>query len=79
MNQKLMILLISLNEATGDNRHDLCQSGNIHILKCKCVKCINCPLQTMPRGYTVDLTNTARELAYEPRTNSNTQFPVQAR
>lgn len=77
MNQKLMILLVSLNEATEDNRHDLCQSSDI--LKCKCVECNNCPLQSMPRGYTLDLINTARELAYEPRTNSNTQFPVQTR
>ena len=77
MNQKLMILLVSLNEATKDKMHDLCQS--IEILECDHVQCINCPLQIMPRGYTVDLTNTARELAYEPRTNSNTQFPVQAK
>ena len=77
MNQKLMILLVSLNEATKDNRHDLCRSSEI--LECEYIECNNCPLQIMPRGYTVDLTNTARELAYEPRTNSNTQFPVQAR
>lgn len=77
MNQKLMILLVSLNEATKDNRHDLCRTSKIP--GCDYVECINCPLQTMPRGYTVDLTNTARELAYEPRTNSNTRFPVQAR
>lgn len=77
MNQELMILLISFNEATKDNKHDLCLSSDT--LKCTHVECINCPLQMMPRGYTVDLTNTARELAYEPRTNSNTQFPVQAR
>ena len=74
MNQKLMILLVSLNEATKDNRHDLCQSSEI--LECDHVQCINCPLQMMSGGYTLDLTNTARELAYEPRTNSNTQFPV---
>ena len=77
MNQELLILLVSFNEATKDTRHDLCQTSEI--LECEHVKCINCPLQIMPRGYTVYLTNTARELAYEPRTNSNTQFPVQAR
>lgn len=77
MNQELLILLISFNEATKDNGHDLCRSSEI--LECDHVQCINCPLQIMPRGYTVDLSNTARELAYEPRTNSNTQFPVQAR
>ena len=65
-----MILLVSLNEANKDNRHDLCRTSKI--LECEYVKCINCPLQIMPRGYIVDLTNTARELAYEPRTNSNT-------
>ena len=65
-----MILLVSLNEATKDNRHDLCR--NSKILECYHVQCINCPLQIMPRGFTVDLINTARELAYEPRTNSNT-------
>lgn len=77
MNQELMILLVSFNEASGDTRRDLCLSK--HIAKCRYVACNNCLLQDMPRGYTVDLTNTARELAYEPRTNSNTQFPVQAR
>ena len=70
MNQELMILLVSVNEATKDNGHDLCRS--IEMLECAHVQCINCPLQIMPRGYTVDLINTARELAYEPRTNSNT-------
>ena len=70
MNQKLMILLVSLNEISGDTRHDLCRSK--HIAKCKYVSCNNCPLQSTPREYTLDLTNTARELAYEPRTNSNT-------
>ena len=74
MNQKLMILLISVNEANKDNRHDLCRSSVI--LECDHVECINCPLQIMSRGYALDLINTARELAYEPRTNSNTQFPV---
>ena len=77
MNQELMILLVSLNEVSGDTRHDLCRSSEIS--ECEYIECINCPLRFMPRGYTVDLTNTARELAYEPRTNSNTQFPVQAR
>lgn len=77
MNQELMILLVSFNEATKDNRHDLCRSSET--LKCVHVACNNCLLQDMPRGYAVDLTNTARELAYAPRTNSNTQFPVQAR
>ena len=72
-----MILLVSLNEATKDNRHDLCRSNEI--LECDHVQCNNCPLQIMSRGYPLDLTNTARELAYEPRTNSSTQFPVQAR
>ena len=72
-----MILLVSLNEATKDNGFDLCRSSEI--LECDHVSCSNCPLQIMSRGYTLDLTNTARELAYEPRTNSNTQFPVQAR
>ena len=70
MNQELLILLVSLNEATKDNKHDLCRSNEI--VECGHVKCINCPLQIIPRGYTVDLINTARELAYEPRTNSNT-------
>ena len=74
MNQKLMILLVSLNEATKDNRYDLCRCSEIP--ECDHVQCNNCPLQSMPRGYTLDLINTARELAYEPRTNSNTQFPI---
>ena len=74
MNQKLMILLVSLNEATIDNRRDLC--GSSEILECDNVQCNNCPLQSTPRRYTLDLINTARELAYEPRTNSNTQFLV---
>ena len=77
MNQKLMILLVSLNEVSGGTRHDLCLSNRI--TSCEHVRCNNCMLQSMPEGYPVDLTNTARELAYEPRTNSNTQFPVQAR
>lgn len=77
MNQKLMILLISLNEVSDDTKCDLCRSSEI--LECDHVECINCPLQIISRGYTLDLTNTAKELAYEPRTNSNTQFPVQAR
>ena len=77
MNQELMILLVSLNEVSGDTRHNLCLSR--HVASCKHVWCNNCLLQIMPVGYPVDLTNTARELAYEPRTNSNTQFPVQAR
>ena len=72
-----MILLVSLNEASSYVRYELCRS-NIPT-KCDHVECSNCLLKIMPRGYTVDLTNTARELAYEPRTNSNTQFPVQAR
>ena len=76
MNQELMILLVSLNEATKDN-NDLCQSSEI--LECDHVQCINCPLQIMSRGYTLNLINTARKLTYEPRTNSNTQFPVRAR
>ena len=74
MNQKLMILLASLNEANGAIRHDLCRS--IHITSCEHVGCNNCLLQIMPVEYSLDLINTARELAYEPRTNSNTQFPV---
>ena len=69
-----MILLVSFNEVSSDNRRDFCQRNDI--LECDHVECSNCLLQIMPRGYTVDLTNTARELAYEPRTNSNTQFPV---
>ena len=73
MNQEL---LISLNEASSNTRHVLCRSNEI---QCQYVFCNNCLLQEMYKGYTVDLTNTARELAYEPRTNSNTQFPVQAR
>lgn len=77
MNQELMILLVSFNEVNGDTRRDLCLSKLM--AKCKYVSCSNCSLQTIPRGYPVDLTNTARELAYEPRTNSNTQFPVQAK
>lgn len=77
MNQELMILLVSFNEVNGDTRRNLCQRNDI--LECDHVECSNCILQIMPRGYTVDLTNTARELAYEPRTNNNTQFPVQAR
>ena len=64
-----MILLVSLNEASS-----LCKSNIIQ--KCHFIYCGNCLLQDMSKGYTVDLTNTARELAYEPRTNSNTQFPV---
>ena len=71
MNQKLMILLASLNEANDATRFNLCR-----ITGCEYVSCSDCLLQIMPVGYTVDLTNTARELAYEPRTNSNTQFPV---
>ena len=74
MNQELMILLISFNEATKDTRHGLCTNNDTS--RCKYVSCYNCPIQNTSRGYTVDLTNTARELAYEPRTNSNTQFPV---
>ena len=70
MNQELMILLISFNEVSGDTRRDLCQKN--YILECNHVECSNCLLRIMPVGYTVDLTNTARELAYEPRTNSNT-------
>ena len=70
MNQKLMILLVSLNEASSDARYGVCRSSEI--LECDHVQCNNCPLQSTPRGYTLDLTNTARELAYEPRTNSNT-------
>lgn len=77
MNQKLMILLVSFNEASSDIRSFLCSSNDIQ--RCHHIYCGNCLLQDMPRGYTVDLTNTARELAYEPKTNSNTQFPVQAR
>ena len=78
MNQELMILLVSVNEANDATKHDLCRN-NYYITSCEHISCINCPLQIMPRGYPLDLTNTARELAYEPRTNSNTQFPVQAR
>ena len=77
MNQELMILLISLNEASSDIRNVLCNSDAIQ--KCHRIRCSNCSLQTISIGYPVNLTNTARELAYEPRTNSNTQFPVQAR
>lgn len=77
MNQELMILLISFNEASNDIRSVLCSSNDIQ--RCQLIYCSNCLLQDISRGYTVDLTNTARELAYEPRTNSNTQFLVQAR
>ena len=70
MNQKLMILLVSVNEANGATRHDLCRSNRI--TSCKHVSCSNCLLQIMHVGYLVGITNTARELAYEPRTNSNT-------
>lgn len=77
MNQELMILLVSVNEANGATRHDLCRSN--HITSCEHVSCRNCLLQIMPVGHIVGLINTARELAYEPRTNSNTQFPVQVR
>ena len=70
MNQELMILLISVNEANWTTRQTLCRSK--HIAKCKYVSCSNCSLQTILRGYTVDLTNTAIELIYEPRTISNT-------
>ena len=77
MNQELMILLVSFNEASSNTRHALCRSEKVQ--GCWYVSCNNCLLQDMSRGYTADLTNTARELAYEPRTNSNTQFPVQAR
>ena len=70
MNQKLMILLVSVNEANGATRHDLCRSN--HITSCKHVSCSDCLLQIMHVGYLVGITNTARELAYEPRTNSNT-------
>ena len=77
MNQELMILLVSFNEVSSNTRHVLCRSNEIQ--RCRYVSCSNCLLQDMSREYTVDLTNTARELAYEPRTNSNTQFPVQAR
>ena len=69
-----MILLVSLNEANDATKFDLCRSN--HITICKHVSCSNCLLHIMPVGYTVDLINTARELAYEPRTNSNTQLPV---
>ena len=74
MNQELMILLVSVNEATKTPRQSLCI--NAGITKCKHVFCCDCMLNATPKGYSVDLTNTARELAYEPRTNSNTQFPV---
>lgn len=74
MNQELMILLVSVNEANGATRHDLCRSN--YITGCEHISCNNCLLHIMPEGYTIDLINTARELAYEPRTNSNTQFPV---
>ena len=77
MNQELMILLISLDEASSNTRHILCRSNGIQ--RCRLIHCSNCLLQAFTGGYPVDLTNTARELAYEPRTNSNTQFPVQAR
>lgn len=70
MNQELIILLVSVNEAAKDIRHSLCKSNEF--AKCTHVSCCNCPLQCVPRGYTVDIANTARELAYEPRTNSNT-------
>ena len=77
MNQELMILLVSLNEASSDARHGICQ--NSATTKCVHITCNNCLLQIRPREYTLDLINTARELAYEPRTNINTQFPVQVR
>ena len=70
MNQELMILLISVNEAAKTPRQGLCR--NAGITKCKHVSCYDCMLNATPKGYTVDLTNTARELAYEPRTISNT-------
>ena len=70
MNQKLMILLISVNEANGNTRHTLCRSNDIS--SCEHVSCINCLLHFMPKGYLTGMINTARELAYEPRTNSNT-------
>ena len=66
-----MILLVSVNEANGVTKHDLCRS-NYMTTSCEHISCSNCMLQIMPVGYLVDLTNTARELAYEPRTNSNT-------
>ena len=71
MNQKLMILLVSVNEANCATRHDLCRSNYI-TTKCERISCSNCMLQIMPVGYLVGLTNTARELAYESRTDSNT-------
>ena len=70
MNQELMILLVSVNEANGNTRHTLCRSNDIS--SCEHVSCSDCLLQIMPVGYLVGITNTARELAYEPRTNSNT-------
>ena len=69
-----MILLVSVNEAKGNTRHNLCRSN--YIAGCEHVSCNDCLLHFMPVGYTVGITNIARELAYEPRTNSNTQFPV---
>ena len=70
MNQKLMILLVSVNEANGATKHNLCRSNPL--TSCEHISCNDCLLQIMPREYPLDLINTARELAYEPRTNSNT-------
>lgn len=71
MNQELMILLLSVNDTYGATRYDLCRSNYI-TTSCEPISCSNCLLQIMPIGYLAGLTNTARELAYEPRTNSNT-------
>ena len=70
MNQELMILLVSVNEAAKTTRQGLC--GNAGITKCKHVYCYDCMLNATPRWYSVALTNTIRELTYESRTVSNT-------
>lgn len=74
MNQELLILLVSINKTESNIRNELCRSRNTK--NCSDIYCSNCLLQSIARGYTADLTNTARELAYEPRAISHLEISI---